>query len=152
MARMRRIVIKTVFFLLITTALLWDYRLVTIHNSRLMLSNFDKRDTWSEVYQIVPAVTKAEVYDPIGNNTRGDETFDFNLVLYTHANLYNVRATDNDLERVGQLLANERIRIESHDPVELWFYGLLYMLVIIFPIMRTADTYDNQTQGDKNDG
>lgn len=145
---MRRTVIKIVLFLIITLLALYDYRLVTIYNNRLMLSNFDKRDTWSEVYQLIPNVTKAETYDPAhGKKESGTDVFDYYIVLYTHSNLYNVRARETDLMRVEHLLANERITIVWHDPVELWFYGLLYVLIIVFPIMRTEDAYQHN-QGD----
>ncbi|MCF7932136.1 MAG: hypothetical protein K9K93_03100 [Acholeplasmataceae bacterium] len=149
---MRRTIIKITLFLFITLAALADYRMVTIYNGHLMLSNFDKRDTWSEVYQLIPNVMKAERYDPVNASiVSGEGAFDYYIVLYTHSNLYNVRARENDLIRVEHLLANERITIMPHDPVELWFYGLLYMLIILFPIMRTVDHYE-QNQGDRIDG
>ena len=99
-----------------------------------MLANFDKRSSWSEVYDILSDVRTAEIYKKPYNNKSNE--YDYYVVFYTNSNLYNIKASELDLERVESMLRVEQVSIVEVEPVDLWFYGLLYVMVIVFPIMR----------------
>ena len=135
---MRLLIIKTLLFILITTVALFNYRILTIHNNRLLLANFDQRYTWNEVIDLIPEVQAVEVYETRGAN-RNNSDYEYYIVFYTKHNLYNVKATEDDLIKVGNLLRLQQVRAVEIDPVELWFYGLLYLLIFTFPIMRKIE-------------
>ena len=137
---MMKIFIKIVLFLVITLVMLSNYRVFTIHEGKVLLSNFDIKNTWSEIYALTEHVEKAEYYVSLYElRSREDLDFDYYIVLYTSSNLYNIKATELDVERVNRLLVNEQVEMELVEPVELWFYGLLYLMVIMFPIMRKVE-------------
>jgi nicotinamide mononucleotide adenylyltransferase len=135
---MRLLMIKIFLFILITTVALFNYRILTIHNNRLLLANFDQRYTWNEVIDLIPEVQAVEVYETRGTN-RNNSDYEYYIVFYTKHNLYNVKATEADLIKVGNLLRLQQVRAVEIDPVELWFYGLLYLLIFTFPIMRKIE-------------
>ena len=137
---MVKLVIKTLLFIVITLAILFNYRFFTIHEGKVLVANYDKKDTWSEIYELTSQVNQAEYYVKPGeiSFTEGVE-YDYIVVLYTNYNLYNIKATEFDIERVERLLINEQVDMVEIHPVALWFYGLLYVLVIMFPLMRKVE-------------
>jgi hypothetical protein len=136
--KMKLLIVKTILFILITTVALFNYRILSIHNNRLLLANFDQRYTWNEIIDLIPDVQNVEVYEPRGVN-RNSNDYEYYIVFYTNHNLYNVKATEADLVKVGNLLRLQQVRPVEIDPVELWFYGLLYLLIFTFPIMRKIE-------------
>ncbi len=134
---MRKLLIKTLCFVVITLAFLFDYRILQVKENRVMLANFDKRSSWSEVYDILSDVRTAEIYKK-PYNTKSNE-YDYYVVFYTNSNLYNIKASELDLERVENMLRVEQVSVVEVEPVDLWFYGLLYVMVIVFPIMRKVE-------------
>ena len=137
---MVKLVIKTLLFIVITLAILFNYRFFTIHEGKILVANYDKKETWSEIYELTSDVNQAEYYAQSGGlagNT--NESYDYIIVLYTNFNLYNIKATQFDIERVERLLINEQVELVEIQPLALWFYGLLYVLVVMFPIMRKME-------------
>jgi len=102
-----------------------------------MLANFDKRSSWDEVYDVLGDVRNAEIYRKPYKMNRSD--YDYYVVFYTNYNLYNIKASELDLERVENMLRVEQVSVVEVNPVDLWFYGLLYVMVIVFPIMRKVE-------------
>ena len=137
---MRRLIIKSILFVLITLLALFNYRIITIYNYRLMIANTDQRESWSEIFNVIPDTKKAEYYEPPYElRPRESLEYEYYVVLYTNKRLYNIRATEFDIERLTRLLDNEQVLLLEHEPVALWFYGLLYVVVIIFPLMRKIE-------------
>ncbi|MBE0700924.1 MAG: hypothetical protein IH571_04490, partial [Acholeplasmataceae bacterium] len=118
---MRKIIIKTILFFLITCILLINYRFIAVFNGRLMIANTDKKSSWSEIFQVIEDVEMAEYYEPPYEIKRSDQMdYDYYLVLYTHRHVYNVKATEFDIERIQRLLVNEQVVLLEHEPLELW--------------------------------
>jgi hypothetical protein len=125
---MRKVIIKTVIAFLITLLLLFNLRFIAIYNQRFMIANFDKRETWSEIFNIIPEVRKAEYFEP-PYEIRSEEllTYEYYLVLYTKYNLYTVHATDFDLERVERLLSHEQVKdVSTHIFDTRYFHDFLW--------------------------
>jgi hypothetical protein len=60
-------------------------------------------------------------------------------VIYLNENLYNVKANSLELERINSLVSQKAIEVVEVKPLDAWFYGLLVVLVIVFPVMRKKD-------------
>ena len=131
---MKKLLVKSLCFVVITLTLLFDYRILQVKENRVMLANFDKRSSWNEVYDVLGDVRNAEIYRKPYKMNRSD--YDYYVVFYTNYNLYNIKASELDLERVENMLRVEQVEVVEVNPVDLWFYGLLYVMVIVFPIMR----------------
>lgn len=131
---MKKLLIKTLCFVVITLAFLFDYRILHVKEDKVLIANFDKRSSWSEVYDILSDVRAAEIYEKPYNNKSNE--YDYYVVFYTNSNLYNIKASELDLERVESMLRVEQVSVVEVEPVDLWFYGLMYVMVIVFPIMR----------------
>ncbi|MBU1142537.1 MAG: hypothetical protein KKH92_02710 [Firmicutes bacterium] len=134
---MKKLLIKSLCFVVITLTLLFDYRILQVKENRVMLANFDKRSSWNEVYDVLGDVRNAEIYRKPYKMNRSD--YDYYVVFYTNYNLYNIKASELDLERVENMLRVEQVEVVEVKPIDLWFYGLLYVMVIVFPIMRKVE-------------
>jgi len=135
---MKYIKTKIILFIFLTLVALFNYRILTLHNNRLLLANFDQRYTWTEVIDLIPNVQAVEVYENRGVNRKNTD-YEYYIVFYTSHNLYNVKATEEDLVKVGNLLRLQQVKPVLVDPVEIWFYGLIYVLIFTFPIMRKVE-------------
>ena len=134
---MKKLLIKSLCFVVITLTLLFDYRILDVSENRVLLANFDKRSSWNEVYDVLSDVNSAEIYRKPYKMNRSD--YDYYVVFYTNSNLYNIKASALDLERVENVLRVEQVSVVEVNPVDLWFYGLLYVMALVFPIMRKVE-------------
>lgn len=132
---MRLVLIKIGIFIVIVTAALFDYRMLSFKNGRLLLANWHQLSSWSEVEDIVVDVNKAEVY-PSRVVRRSNSTDEHYLVIYLDNNFYNIKATDLEMARITKLMDREQVEVVEVEPVDAWFYGLLVVLLIVFPVMR----------------
>lgn len=137
---MKKLAIKTILFIIITLVVLINYRFFTIHEDKFMVANMDKKETWSEIFDLTSEVKEAEFYVSPGEISLVDvNDYDYILVLYTDTGLYNIKATEYDVERVELLLNDRQVEIIEIKPLAFWVYGLVYLGVIIFPIMRKVE-------------
>jgi len=137
---MKRLAIKTILFIVVTLVMLINYRFFTIHEDKFMVANMDKKETWSEIFELTSEVKEAEYYISPGEVSFVDvNDFDYILVLYTDTGLYNIKATEYDVERVELLLNEDQIEIIQVKPLAFWVYGLIYMGIIIFPIIKKVE-------------
>ena len=137
---MKRRAIKTILIIVVTLVMLINYRFFTIHEDKFMVANMDKKETWSEIFELTSEVNQAEIYVSPGEVSFVDvNDFDYILVLYTDMGLYNIKATEYDVERVELLLNEDQIEIIEVKPLAFWVYGLIYMGIIIFPIIKKVE-------------
>jgi len=136
---MKKLLVKIFFFVVITCTLLFDYRLIQFKENRILLANFDRKVTWNEVYDVLGDASSAEVYRKPYKMSRGSKDYEYYVVFYTSSNLYNIKASELDLDRVENMLRVEQVEMVEVSPVSLGFYGLLYVMVIVFPIMRKIE-------------
>ena len=135
---MRLVLIKIGIFIVIVTAALFDYRMLSFKNGRLLLANWHQLSSWSEVEDIVVDVNKAEVF-PSRVVRRSNSTDEHYLVIYLDNNFYNIKATDLEMARITKLMDREQVEVVEVEPVDAWFYGLLVVLLVVFPLMRKKD-------------
>ena len=135
---MRLVLIKIGIFIVIVTAALFDYRMLSFKNGRLLLANWHQLSSWSEVEDIVVDVNKAEVF-PSRVVRRSNSTDEHYLVIYLDNNFYNIKATDLEMARITKLMDREQVEVVEVEPVDAWFYGLLVVLLIVFPVMRKVE-------------
>ena len=126
---------KIFFFVVITCALLFDYEMIQLKENRILLANFDRKVTWNEVYDVLGDASSTEVYRKPYKMSRDSNDYEYYVVFYTNSNLYNIKASELDLDRVENMLRVEQVEMLEVSPVSLGFYGLLYVMVILFPIM-----------------
>ncbi|MDO9629329.1 MAG: hypothetical protein Q7I99_05450 [Acholeplasmataceae bacterium] len=136
---MKKLLVKIFFFVVITCTLLFDYRIVQFRDNKILVANFDKKVTWNEVYDVLGDARSAEIYRKPYKMNRGQENYEYYVIFYTSSNLYNIKASEIDLDRVENMLRVEQVEMVEVSPVDLWFYGLLYVMVIVFPIMRKVE-------------
>ena len=132
---MRKFMIKMGIFMIITTIALFDYRILSFQNNRLLIANWHQVSTWSEVESLVVDANQAEVYPSrvVRRSNSYDQKY---VVIYLDNNFYNIKATDLEMARIEKLMAREQIDVVAIEPLDAWFYGLLVVLLIIFPVMR----------------
>ena len=132
---MRKFMIKMGIFIIISTYALFDYRMLSFQNNRLLIANWHQVSTWSEVESLVVDANQAEVYP--SRAVRRSNSYDQKyVVIYLDNNFYNIKATDLEMARIEKLMAREQIDVVAIEPLDAWFYGLLVVLLIIFPVMR----------------
>ena len=132
---MRKFMIKMGIFMIITTAALFDYRMLSFQNNRLLIANWHQVSTWNEVERLVVDANQAEVY-PSRVVRRSNSLDEHYVVIYLDNNFYNIKASDLEMERIEKLMAREQIDVVEIEPLDAWFYGLLVVLLIVFPVMR----------------
>lgn len=127
--------IKMGIFIIISTYALFDYRMLSFQNNRLLIANWHQVSTWSEVESLVVDANQAEVYPSrvVRRSNSYDQKY---VVIYLDNNFYNIKATDLEMARIEKLMAREQIDVVAIEPLDAWFYGLLVVLLIIFPVMR----------------
>lgn len=132
---MRKFMIKMGIFIIISTYALFDYRMLSFQNNRLLIANWHQVSTWSEVESLVVDANQAEVYPSrvVRRSNSYDQKY---VVIYLDNNFYNIKATDLEMARIEKLMAREQIDVVAIEPLDAWFYGLLVVLLIIFPVMR----------------
>jgi hypothetical protein len=132
---MRLVILKVIVFIIILTIALFDYRMLTFKDGKVMVANWNQLSSWSEVEESVLEMDKAEVYPSrvVRRSNRADEHY---LVIYMNESFYNIKATDLEMARISNLMAREQIEIIEVKPVDVWFYGILVVLLIVFPVMR----------------
>lgn len=135
---MRRLIIKIILFLVILNVALFDYRLLSIKDGKLLVANWHQITSWQEVEESVIDLEKAEVY-PTRISRRGHSDETHYLVLYMDNTFYNIKATDLEIERIKNLMNREQVDIVEVEPLDAWFYGLLVVLLIVFPVMRKEE-------------
>ena len=135
---MRLVFIKIGIFIVIVTAALFDYRMLSFKNGRLLLANWHQLSSWSEVEDIVVDVNKAEVF-PSRVVRRSNSNEEHYLVIYLDNNFYNIKATDLEMARITKLMDREQVEVVEVEPIDAWFYGLLVVLLIVFPVMRKVE-------------
>ena len=132
---MRKFMIKMGIFIIISTYALFDYRMLSFQNNRLLIANWHQVSTWSEVESLVVDANQAEVYP--SRAVRRSNSYDQKyVVIYLDNNFYNIKATDLEMARIEKLMAREQIDVVAIEPLDAWFYGLLVVLLIVFPVMR----------------
>ncbi len=140
---MRKFMIKMGIFIIISTYALFDYRMLSFQNNRLLIANWHQVSTWSEVESLVVDANQAEVYP--SRAVRRSNSYDQKyVVIYLDNNFYNIKATDLEMARIEKLMAREQIDVVAIEPLDAWFYGLLVVLLIIFPVMRKEESYINK--------
>jgi len=132
---MRLVIMKVILFLAIVTIALFDYRMMTIKDGRLLIANWHQISSWSEIEESVIHIEQAEVY-PSRISKRHQSNDVTYLVIYMDNHFYNIKATDLEMARITNLMEREQVEIMEVKPVETWFYGLLVVLLIVFPVMR----------------
>lgn len=135
---MRKIMIKLGIFIVITTIALFDYRMLSFQNNRLLVANWHQVSTWSEVESLVVDANQAEIY-PSRGVRRSNSNEKHYVVIYLDNNFYNIKATDLEMARIEKLMAREQVDVVAIEPLDAWFYGLLVVLLIIFPVMKKSD-------------
>ena len=80
---MKKLVIKIILFITITLTILFNYRFFTIHEGKILVANYDKKETWSEVYELTSDVNQAEYYEKPGA-FNPDEAFDYDYIIVVH--------------------------------------------------------------------
>lgn len=135
---MRKLMIKIGIFIVILTLALFDYRMLSFKNGRLLLANWHQVSSWSEVEDLMVDVNKAEVY-PSRVVRRSNSIEEHYLVIYLDNNFYNIKATDLEIARITRLMDREQVEVVEVEPLDAWFYGLLVVLLIVFPVMRKVE-------------
>ena len=136
---MRKFIIKMVIFLMIVTVAFFDYRLISMKDGKILFANWHRLTSWSEVQDQVVDASLAEIYPSrISRRSQGQDEI-HHLVIYTNNHFYNIKANDLELERITQLMRIEQVEVVEIMPVEAWFYGLLVVLLIVFPVMRKVE-------------
>lgn len=132
---MRLVILKVIVFIIILTIALFDYRMLTFKDGKVMVANWNQLSSWSEVEESVLEMDKAEVYPSrvVRRSNREDEHY---LVIYMNESFYNIKATDLEMARISNLMAREQIEVIEVKPVDVWFYGILVVLLVVFPVMR----------------
>ena len=136
---MRLVIIKVILFFVIVTVALFDYRLLTFKNGKILVANWNQVESWKEIEQSVFEIDKAEVYPSRfakRSNRHEEEKY---LVLYLDNTFYNVKVTDLEMDRITQLMQREQVEVVEVEPVQAGFYGLLIVLLIVFPVMRKIE-------------
>ncbi|HAX03004.1 MAG: hypothetical protein A2Y45_06185 [Tenericutes bacterium GWC2_34_14] len=132
---MRLVIAKVVIFIFILTIALVDYRMLTFKDGKVMVANWHQLSSWSEVEDAVLDIDKAEVY-PSRVVRRSNSSDEHYLVIYMNESFYNIKATDLEMARISNLMAREQVEIIEVKPVDVWFYGMLVVLLVVFPVMR----------------
>jgi hypothetical protein len=132
---MRLVIVKIVIFIMILTIALVDYRMLTFKDGKVMVANWHQLSSWSEIEESVLEIDKAEMYPSrvVRRSSSNDEHY---LVIYMNESFYNIKATDLEMARISNLMAREQVEIVELKPVDVGFYGLLVVLLIVFPVMR----------------
>ena len=86
---MRKFMIKMGIFIIISTYALFDYRMLSFQNNRLLIANWHQVSTWSEVESLVVDANQAEVY-PSRAVRRSNSYDQKNVVIYLDNNFYNI--------------------------------------------------------------
>lgn len=136
---MRLVIMKVIIFFVIVTVALFDYRLLTYKEGKILIANWNQVDSWADIEQSVFEIDKAEVYPSRfakRSNRNQEEKY---LVLYLENTFYNVKVTDLEMDRITQLMQREQVEVVEIEPVQAGFYGLLVVLLIVFPVMRKVD-------------
>lgn len=132
---MKKTIIKIVLFFVILTIAFFDYRLLSFQNNRLLIANWHQVDSWSDIEQSFSDVDKVEVYPSrVSRRNRSDNVS--YVVIYDGTSFYNIKASELELHRIEQLVRLEQVELVEIVPLDAWFYGLLVVLLIIFPVMR----------------
>lgn len=132
---MRLKLIKIGLFFVILTIALMDYRMVTIQDGKLMVANWHQVSSWTEIESSLNHIQGVEVY-PSRVVRRSNSDDMHYVVIYMNQNLYNVKANDIELQRMNTLVNQKAMEIVEVKPLDAWFYGLLVVLVVVFPVMR----------------
>lgn len=132
---MKKTIINIVLFFVILTIAFFDYRLLSFQNNRLLIANWHQVDSWSDIEQSFSDVDKVEVYPSrVSRRNRSDNVS--YVVIYDGTSFYNIKASELELHRIEQLVRLEQVELVEIVPLDAWFYGLLVVLLIIFPVMR----------------
>lgn len=132
---MKKIIIKIVIFFVILTIAFFDYRLLSFKQNRLLVANWHQVESWSEIEQSFSDVDKVEVFPSrLSQRNRSDKVHF--VVIYDGSSFYNVKASELELHRIEQLVRLEQVEMVEINPLDAWFYGLLVVLLIMFPVMR----------------
>jgi hypothetical protein len=135
---MRLKMIKFVLFVIILSVALFDYRMITIKDGRVLVANWHQVSSWSEIEGSLNDIEGVEVY-PSRVVRRSRVEHEHYVVIYLNENLYNVKANSLELERINSLVSQKAIEVVEVEPIDAWFYGLLVVLVIVFPVMRKEE-------------
>jgi hypothetical protein len=137
---MRLKIIKIVLFFVITTIALIDYRMLTIKDGKLLVANWHQVSSWAEIESSLERIEGIEVYPSrVVRRSRVDD--EHYVVIYMDQNFYNIKANDIELDRINSLVSQKAIEVVEVEPVDAWFYGLLVVLLIVFPVMRKEEKY-----------
>ena len=109
--------------------------LLSFKDNRLLIANWHQVESWSDIEQSFSDVDKVEVYPSrISRRHRSDQVS--YVVIYDGTSFYNIKASELELHRIEQLVRLEQVEMVEIVPLDAWFYGLLVVLLIIFPVMR----------------
>jgi|GEM_PF-1772716 len=133
---MRLVIIKVVLFFVIVTIALFDYRLLTWKDGKILVANWNQVESWSQIEESVFEIDKAEVYPSRFSRRSHRNQEEKYLVLYLNNTFYNVKVTDLEMDRITQLMQREQVEVVEIEPVQAGFYGLLVVLLIVFPVMK----------------
>lgn len=136
---MRLVIMKVILFFVIVTVALFDYRLLTYKEGKILIANWNQVDSWADIEQSVFEIDKAEVYPSRFSKRSNRNQEEKYLVLYLDNTFYNVKVTDLEMDRITQLMQREQVEVVEIEPVQAGFYGLLVVLLIVFPVMRKIE-------------